>query len=173
MASRDKMKVIDMEFAFMGPFGYDLGYLVGNLISQYCAACFKRFPSEQNRKQFKAYLLATIQSLIETYMKTFTLCWERSVKERYRGQQGLLQSILQEVMVDMPGYASMVNWFRSVSEIPYPDFDVIENKDAKRNATVLSLMIDWGIMFGRYKYQSADDLIETIIGIEEEFRKSL
>ena len=47
-------------------------------------------------------------------------------------------------MVDMPGYASMVNWFRSVSEIPYPDFDVIENKDAKRNATVLSLMIDWG-----------------------------
>ena len=71
------------------------------------------------------------------------------------------------------GYASMVNWFRSVSEIPYPDFDVIENKDAKRNATVLSLMIDWGIMFGRYKYQSADDLIETIIGIEEEFRKSL
>ena len=71
MASRDKMKVIDMEFAFMGPFGYDLGYLVGNLISQYCAACFKRFPSEQNRKQFKAYLLATIQSLIETYMKTF------------------------------------------------------------------------------------------------------
>ena len=69
-----------MEFAFMGPFGYDLGYLVGNLISQYCAACFKRFPSEQNRKQFKAYLLATIKSLIETYMKTFTLCWERSVK---------------------------------------------------------------------------------------------
>ena len=49
---------------------------------------------------------------------------------------------------------------------------MIENKDAKRNATVLSLMIDWGIMFGRYKYQSADDLIETIIGIEEEFRKS-
>lgn len=173
LASRDEMKVIDMEFAFMGPFGYDLGYLVGNLISQYCAACFKRFPSEQNRKQFKAYLLATIKSLIETYMKTFTLCWERSVKERYRGQQGLLQSILQEVMVDMPGYASMVNWFRSVSDIPYPDFDVIENKDAKRNATVLSLMIDWGIMFGRYKYQSADDLIETIIGIEEEFRKSL
>lgn len=173
MASQDKMKVIDMEFAFMGPFGYDVGYLVGNLISQYCAACFKRFPSEQNRKQFKAYLLATIKSLIETYMKTFTLCWEKSVKERYRGQQGLLQSILEEVMMDIPGYASMVNWFRSVSEIPYPDFDVIENKDAKRNATVLSLMIDWGIMFGRYKYQSADDLIETIIGIEEEFTKSL
>ena len=61
----------------------------------------------------------------------------------------------------------------AVSDIPYPDFDVIENKDAKRNATVLSLMIDWGIMFGRYKYQSADDLIETIIGIEDEFRKSL
>lgn len=40
LASQDKMKIIDMEFAFMGPFGYDLGYLVGNLIFQYCAACF-------------------------------------------------------------------------------------------------------------------------------------
>ena len=32
LASRDKMKIIDMEFAFMGPFGYDLGYLVGNIL---------------------------------------------------------------------------------------------------------------------------------------------
>ena len=108
MASRDKMKVIDMEFAFMGPFGYDLGYLVGNLISQYCAACFKRFPSEQNRKQFKAYLLATIQSLIETYMKTFTLCWERSVKERYRGQQGCCRGVFYRkswwICLDMPAW---------------------------------------------------------------------
>ena len=67
----------------------------------------------------------------------------------------------------------MLNWFVSVSEIQYGYFVIIEDKDAKRNATVLSLMIDWGIMFGRYKYQRADDLIETIIGIEEEFRKSL
>ena len=70
----------------------------------------------------------------------------------------------------MPGYASMVNWFRSVSEIPYPDFDVIENKDAKRNATVLSSHDYGGIMFWKI---SKRHLIETIIGIEEEFRKSL
>ena len=64
-ASEDAMKVIDMEFSFMGPFGYDLGYLTGNLISQYCAACFKPFASEAERREFKAYLLATIKSLFE------------------------------------------------------------------------------------------------------------
>ena len=32
-ASEEEMKVIDMEFSFMGPFGYDLGYMTGNLIS--------------------------------------------------------------------------------------------------------------------------------------------
>lgn len=168
-ASKEKMKVIDMEFAFMGPFGYDPGYLAGNLISQYAAACFKEFPSEQERQEFKAYLLATLKSLIVSYIRTFTLCWEKDAKERYQGQQGLLTSIFEEVIRDAPGYAAMVNWFRASSGIPYPDFDVIQNEEARRNATVLSLFIDWDMMFGRYQYRNVDDWIEAILTVEKKY----
>lgn len=170
-ADAERMKVIDMEFTFVGPFGYDLGYLAGNLLSQYCAACFKPFPSENERKTFKAYLLAMVKSLFETYVETFTLCWAKDAKARYKDQQGLLTSILDEVMHTAPGYASMVNWFRAVSDIPYPDFDVITDVEDRRNATVLSLMIDWALMFERYHYQSVDDLIDTVLSMEERFLK--
>ncbi|MFQ9749592.1 MAG: hypothetical protein ACLRYY_12410 [Anaerobutyricum soehngenii] len=62
------------------------------------------------------------------------------MNERYRGQQGLCyRASCRKGMVDVPGYASMVNWFRSVGEIPYPDFD--DNRRTKmpneRNGTGL------------------------------------
>ena len=171
--SDDQMKVIDMEFSFMGPFGYDLGYLTGNLISQYCAACFKPFPTEEKRIEFKAYLLATIKRMYYTYFLTFTNCWNEDCKLRYKDQNGLRRSIMDEVMVDSVGYASMVNWFRSASCIPYPDFDVIEDVNARRNAVTLSLVIDWQIMFARYGYQSVDDLIDTILFAEKSFMEIL
>lgn len=165
--SEDKMKVIDMEFAFMGPFGYDLGYLAGNLISQYCAACFKPFDSEEERTSVKAYYLATLKSLYETYFTVFVECWDKDVKERYKGQEILRDSILEEALVDSIGYASMVNWFRAASPIEYPDFEVIEDKDAKRKAKVLSLLIDWQIMFARQECKNVDDFIEIILYVEK------
>lgn len=173
LASDNAIKVIDMEFAFVGPFGYDIGYLTGNLISQYCAACFKPFASEAERKDFKAYLLATIKRMYYSYFITFTDCWNQDSKPRYRNQTGLRRSIQDDVMVDSVGYASMVNWFRSASTIPYPDFDVIEDPAAKRCAVTLSLLIDWQIMFQRYGYQSVDDLIDTILFVERHFYKML
>lgn len=172
-ASEDAMKVIDMEFSFIGPFGYDLGYLTGNLISQYCAACFKPFASEAARREFKAYLLATIKSLFETYFKTFAACWDKDAKERYQGADGLRRSIFDEIMRDAPGYAAIVNWFRCTGEIEYPDFEVIGNLEDKRHAQTLSLMMDWQLMFQREQFMSVDDLIDVILFVEEEYRKKI
>ena len=170
-ASEEEMKVIDMEFAFMGPFGYDLGYLTGNLISQYCAACFKPYASEEERRVIKSYFLATIKSLYEIYFMEFASCWRKDVKDRYKGQTGLLHSIQEDAFRDSVGYASMVNWFRAAANIEYPDFEVIADPADRRRAKTLSLIIDWQIMFARYSYRSVDDLIDNIIYVEKEFMK--
>lgn len=172
-ASEDGMKVIDMEFSFMGPFGYDLGYLTGNLLSQYCAACFKPFSSESERREYKAYLLATIKSMFRTYFQTFTECWNQDAKQRYQGQDGLRRSIFDEIMRDAPGYASAVNWFRCAAEIDYPDFDVIKDLHDRKLAQTLSLLIDWQLAFQRYQFTSVDDLIDTVLFVEENYRKRL
>ena len=173
LASEKEAKVIDMEFCFMGPFGYDLGYLIGNLISQYSAACYKTFDSEEERKRFKAYILATIRQLYVTFEESFLECWIAEVKEEYRNQQGLLQSILEETMVDLPGYASVVNWFRATSQIAYPEFDVITDIDARKKAVGLSLMIGWELMFSRYRYRTIDDLIQAVLDVEKIYESKI
>lgn len=173
MADENEMKLIDMEFSFMGPFGYDLGYLAGSILSQYCAACFKPFDSEQKRFEYKAYLLASIKDMFRSYFAKFTECWNEDAKPRYQNETGLRRSVMDEIMRDAPGYASIVNWFRCVAPIPYPDFDVIEDVNKKRLATTLSLLIDWQIMFARYTYQSVDDLIDTVLYVEKKFMEMI
>lgn len=167
-ASKDSMKVIDMEFTFCGPLGYDLGYLCGNLISQYTSACFRDFPSEKERQSYKAALLKNILDLFYSYTDRFLENWNRDAKDVYKQVPGLQDDFKKRILVDAPGYASIVNWFRAASMIAYPDFDVIDDLNQKRNAMALSLLIDWQIMFHRYTYQKPEDLIEDILFVEQQ-----
>lgn len=165
----DSMKVIDMEFTFCGPFSYDIGYLIGNLVSQYTSACFRDFESEEERTSFKAYLLTTIAHLYEAYIDRFCDNWDKYGKDIYQGIAGLQEAFKKHILLEMPGFASIVNWFRVAGEIPYPDFDMITDLDKKRDAMALSLLIDWQFMFNRYNYESIQDMIDDILYVEKNY----
>ena len=168
-AGNDTVKMIDMEFTFCGPFSYDLGYLIGNLVSQYASACYRDFPSEQERLEFKAYLLATMAELYETYVDRFLDNWKNYGKSIYQDVPGLMDAFKQNILLEMPGFASIVNWFRIAGEIPYPDFDMITNLDKKRDSLAMSLMMDWQIMFNRYNYTSIHDFIDDLLYVEKNY----
>lgn len=165
----DSMKVIDMEFTFCGPFSYDLGYLIGNLVSQYTSACFRDFPSEEERKAFKAYLLTTIAQLYEAYVARFCDNWNKYAKDIYQGVPGLMDAFKKNILLEMPGFASIVNWFRVAGAIEYPDFEMITDLNKKRDAMALSLLIDWQIMFNRYNYKTVQDFIDDILYVEKNY----
>lgn len=165
----DSMKVIDMEFTFCGPFSYDLGYLIGNLVSQYTSACFRDFPSEEERKTFKVYLLTTIAHLYESYIERFCDNWDKHAKDIYQGVPGLQEAFKKNILFEMPGFASIVNWFRVAGEITYPDFEMITDLDKKRDAMALSLLMDWQFMFNRYNYTSVQDMIDDILYVEKNY----
>ena len=168
-AGNDTVKMIDMEFTFCGPFSYDLGYLIGNLVSQYASACYRDFPSEQERLEFKAYLLATMAELYETYVDRFLDNWKNYGKSIYQDVPGLMDAFRQNILLEMPGFASIVNWFRIAGEIPYPDFDMITDLDKKRDAMAMSLMMDWQMMFNRYNYTSIHDFIDDLLYVEKNY----
>lgn len=165
----DSLKVIDMEFTFCGPFSYDLGYLIGNLVSQYTSACCREFPSEKERTEFKAYLLTTIVELYESYVDRFCENWTNYAKDIYKDVPGLMEAFKKNILFEMPGFASIVNWFRVAGEITYPDFEMITDLDKKRDAMAMSLLADWQMMFNRYNYESIHDFIDDIIYAEKKY----
>ena len=62
MVTESETRVIDPEFAFYGPMGFDLGAVIGNLIMSYLASVgHERTPGE--RRAFETWVLETTESV--------------------------------------------------------------------------------------------------------------
>jgi 5-methylthioribose kinase len=67
-------RVIDPEFAFYGPMGFDVGAIIGNLLMAYLSQPgHERAPGE--RHAYQAWLLAEAQILWDTFQRSFAQLW--------------------------------------------------------------------------------------------------
>lgn len=163
------LKMLDFEFSFMGPFGYDLGYFTGSIVAEYCASCFKPFDSQEDRKKHKAYLLSVIKTLFDSYNDTFCTCWNKHSKAEYKGQDGFLDGILREVLQDTVGYAAITNWCRTSGVHCLPEYDSIENPESRKYAMAMAVLLDHEMILRREQMEKVDDLIDLIIHFEKTF----
>ena len=171
--SDEGLKMLDFEFSFMGPFGYDMGYFTGSLIAAYCAACFKEYPSEAERKQCKVYLLYTIKMLLESYNHTFINCWNTDAKDEYKGQEGLQKIILTEMLQDSVGYTAITNWCRTTDTWSLPEYRAIEDEDDRKFAMTMAVLLDHELLINRKNLEKTDDFIDMIIHFENTFQPLL
>jgi 5-methylthioribose kinase len=74
MVTDGETKVIDPEFAFYGPMGFDIGAVIGNLLMAYLASAgHERTPGE--RASFEAWLLETIEGAWSEFSRKFLALW--------------------------------------------------------------------------------------------------
>jgi 5-methylthioribose kinase len=74
MVTATETKVIDPEFAFYGPMGFDLGAIIANLIMSYLASPgHERSPGE--RRSFEAWVLEAIESVWTEFSRKFIELW--------------------------------------------------------------------------------------------------
>ncbi|WFU67928.1 S-methyl-5-thioribose kinase [Bradyrhizobium brasilense] len=74
MVTDSETRVIDPEFAFYGPMGFDIGAVIGNLLMAYLASAgHERTPGE--RASFEAWLLATMEGVWSEFSRKFLALW--------------------------------------------------------------------------------------------------
>lgn len=167
------MQVIDMEYTFCGPMSYDLGYMASHLLSQFACAAFRPVESEQERKEFMAYILVQIRELYTEYIKCFFECWDKDAKEIYRGQKGLQEDIAKTVLGEMIGFCATSNFSRASGEIGYPEYDAIEDEVQRHNAVCLSMFLDYKTILNRRNYRSIHEYIDDLVDITNIYKKNI
>jgi len=75
MLNEDETKVIDPEFAFMGPMAYDIAAVIQNLILNY-ASHFAHSKDIAERESYQEYLLQTIQDIWNGFARKFDALWQ-------------------------------------------------------------------------------------------------
>ncbi|RFU71198.1 S-methyl-5-thioribose kinase [Peribacillus saganii] len=130
-ASRTVTKVIDPEFAFYGPIGFDIGQYIANLAFQAIA----RDP--ENREVIYTH----IQQVWETFQEQYTILWMEDNKDTFAGTDGYLDFVLKKSFQDALGFAGCELIRRSIGLSHVKDLDGIEDNGrritAKKNAIEL------------------------------------
>jgi 5-methylthioribose kinase len=74
MVTERETRVIDPEFAFYGPMGFDIGAVIGNLLMAYLASPGHE-RSAGDRRGFEAWVLETIEQVWTEFARKFVELW--------------------------------------------------------------------------------------------------
>ena len=84
-------RIIDPEFAFVGPIGFDVGAVIGNLLLAYCAQEGHE-PAPGARDAYRAWILQQVEAVWSGFERRFLALW-RGDKTGEAYLAGLFQSV--------------------------------------------------------------------------------
>ena len=103
--SEGKTKVIDPEFAFYGPIGYDLGNLVGNLFFSYIY--WELLGEDSNEKKlFIGWLKDTIRDIVDKFIDKYNSLYDQLVIDPIAKNKLYKEWLLDSILADACGMAA-------------------------------------------------------------------
>ena len=172
--NEEVIKVIDMEYTFGGPFSYDLGYFINSIISQFCAAYFRPFPSEEERRTYQAYILTQIIETYEYFVCYFKDFWDKDAKDRYRSCPAWRDKFIEGLLPDILGFACIPTF--SIILAPddaWMDIAVIPEARDRLNAKYMLVVLCRHLLVNRHKYRTIREAVEDMVSVCEDFLRKL
>lgn len=172
MVTADDTRVIDPEFAFFGPMGFDVGALIGNLLMAYLAQPgHERQPGD--RLQHGSYILEQLQHLWETFRGSFAQLWRQRHLEPADGsayQPRLyvdapdllplaIESRLAAIWRQSLGFAGSKMIRRIAGLAHVADFEAIANADVRAACERNAIDLARDLLLRRAAYASVHDVI--------------
>ncbi len=135
-----EIRVIDPEFAFYGPMGFDVGVFIANL---YLNAIAQRghAPNADEARAYQTYLLGEARACWDAFSSGFTAQMLTANSVSWRNA-GFAQSVLLEVLRDTCGFAGCEMIRRSVGFAHVLDVDSIT--DSNQRVAVLEQNLHLG-----------------------------
>src|SRR6266702_6426823 len=143
MVTARETRVIDPEFAFYGPMGFDIGAVIGNLIMSYLASGGHE-GSIGERHSFEVWVLETIESVWTEFARKFVALWRTEAAgdaypaALFAGAAGAARleaerhAYMARLFCDTVGFAAAKIIRRILGLAHNIDFELIE--DPKRRA---------------------------------------
>lgn len=128
-ADDETTKVIDPEFAYYGPIGFDYGHFTANLL-------MNAISREEAKQQV---LLDHIDTAWTVFAGEFSKAWEKDGLEVYTEVDGYLSFILEKTFEDAVGFAGVEIIRRTIGLAHVADLDLVEPHDRKIEAKIRAL----------------------------------
>ncbi|EDZ62441.1 5-methylthioribose kinase [Sulfurimonas gotlandica GD1] len=165
MINEDETYVIDPEFAFVGPFGFDIGALLANLVHNYIYHSLVT-----NDKEFQAWLLKTIKEVLEKFSDKFLSFWQKAhtsalLVEGYLDEpalQNYKNFFIKNILRDSVGFAGCKMARRVFGVAGVEEIRGIEDKSLRAEAEAMVLKIAREFVIKHDKIDTIDEILEII-----------
>lgn len=143
-ANETETKVIDPEFAFYGPIGFDVGLFFGNLI-------FQVIVREGSKREV---ITNHIENTWDVFSSVFSELWNKNNLEPFAKVEGYKEQFLQKVFSDALGFAGCELIRRTVGLSHVIDLDGIQDKEKRIDSKRKALSIGTKLILQRRELKS-------------------
>jgi 5-methylthioribose kinase len=170
-------KVIDPEFAFYGPFGFDIGMLLAN----YWMSFFSQRGQEVEDKRdgMRRFLLDVVIATWNTFCSEFSRLWrtERTgilyqstlfeAQGDHLAAEQALAHVLRGIWTDMLGFAGIEIHRRILGLAHNADFETIEDLSMRAQCEARALKLGRHLAVNREKITNLDEVNALAIMLDE------
>jgi 5-methylthioribose kinase len=155
----ESTKIIDPEFAFFGPMGFDIGAVLANLLLNYAGQ--EHWSADvAARQERRAYLIQTIRDIWESFERKFRKLWDDNGTDRISRTPGYQDVYLRRLLQDTLGYAGCKMIRRIVGLAHVADIDKISDPAKRAKAQRIALTIGKNLITSNRHSESIEQLID-------------
>lgn len=151
-ASEAETKVIDPEFAFYGPIGFDVGLFLANLIVQ----------SITREGEERKVITGHIKRTWEVFSAGFSELWDQEGTEAFKAAKGYKEFILEKIFRDAVGFAGCELIRRTIGLAHVKDLDGIEDAELRIRLKKQALRIGETLIIKRGELVSVDSVLAVL-----------
>ncbi len=176
MVTQDDTRVIDPEFAFYGPMGFDTGAFVGNLLLNYFSQDGHATEAD-DRTAYKAWVLETAETFWRTFAECYGALWAERTGDAYpaalfAGEEGAASlSLARDAAIAALftdtlqfGAAKMIRRILGIAH--NIDFEWIEDPDRRAACERPALLLGRELLVNTAAYRT----IQAVTGAAQDFQ---
>ncbi|MBB3108312.1 5-methylthioribose kinase [Paenibacillus phyllosphaerae] len=159
----ESTKVIDPEFAYFGPMGFDIGAVLANLLLNY-ASRDGWHASDSEAADYREYLITTIRDIWTQFEAKFLKLWdEHGIDRIASAAPGYKELYMKRLLQDTIGFAGAKMVRRIVGLAHVADIDRIEDAAVRERAQRTALAIGKSLIKLNRRAESIEQLIDAAV----------
>ncbi len=157
MANENETYVIDAEFAFMGPIGFDIGSFIANMLLASISAHHRKPPNPHHSN----WLLAQIEILLQRFTVKFMALWQLSPNCNKTNELFKIKYI-QNILSSAVGFAGVEMLRRTIGCAQVYDLESISDSESQLAAQKRAVEMSIALVQGHKNIHTLEDIVSLL-----------
>lgn len=157
----DSTKVIDPEFAFYGPAGYDVGNVIAHFIFALANAEATMVDGGE-KEDYITWIKESVVNVVDMFKEKFNKLWDEKVTERVAKYEGFKEFYLNSILKDTAAVTGLELCRRIIGLAHVKDITTIENAERRAAAEKFCLTLGKALIMDRESFLDGKEYLDLI-----------